>query len=352
MFGLSPLPRTLRAALSDIRHKKLDVRMSAVRDLGRLADPDRAPSAEARRAAVAALETALIEDETAAVRSEAAIALADAGAHAAVSSLVRAANDDEHVRVRQMAIVALGELANSRDEGAYDVVSRTLESSTPELRFQALIAFSHMGKDGAEADTAVLACTRDADPHIRYVAFRLAEERWIGDESRAPDELLVRAREALEDEAGAVRLAAAILLGRTADASGASELLSAVESGRGAHEPEDLAAAIELCGELGLDAARAGLERRAFGLFGVYSDSFAWQARVSLARLGDARARRVIIRGLAAWSRDTRTMAVAAAGRARLAEAKKMIEDMRGKPDRAEPEAVAEALDLLGGSAL
>jgi HEAT repeat protein len=79
----------------------------------------------------------------------------------------------------------------------------------------------------------------------------------------------------------------------------------------------------------------------------VARDPFAWQARVALARLGHDRARQGILKGLRAWTRDVRTLAVAAAGRARLTEARALIETMRGDPERADPEAVEVALGLL-----
>jgi len=76
-------------------------------------------------------------------------------------------------------------------------------------------------------------------------------------------------------------------------------------------------------------------------------DRFAFQARIALAKLGDRRAIETILRDLSAWNRDARTLAVVAAGRARLAEAKPLLESMRGKAGRAEPEAVEAALQEL-----
>src|SRR5512142_2613001 len=118
MLGLSPLPRTLAAALRDAHDKKIDVRVSAVRDLARLArEDDHARS-------VAALVDVLENDKTPGVRAEAAIALADGAARDAVSALTRAATEDVALRVRQMALVALGELCHTEDEAACDVIER------------------------------------------------------------------------------------------------------------------------------------------------------------------------------------------------------------------------------------
>jgi len=341
MLGLSPLPRTLAAALRDAGHKKLEVRLSALRDLARHA-------ADGSDEAVQRLRAVLKGDSAVAVRAEAAVALADASASAAVEDLSVSAGEDEALRVRQMALVALGELARPEDAQAVAAVQRALRDPEPEIRFQALIAHARLAGD--EALEALQRATRDDDAHVRYVALRLAEERWLdAPGSELPERWVEAARRCLEDDDASVRLASALLLARTGDASGAEVILDAVRSGLGADEPEDAEAAIELAAELGLDAARDGLARRAFGLFGVSRDPFAWQARVALARLGDERARGAILRGLDAWSRDARTLAVAAAGRARLAAARPRLLEMRGKPERAEPSAVEEALAALPG---
>lgn len=340
MLGFSPLPRTLAAALRDAGDKKLEVRVSAVRDLGRHA-------AEGAGQAVARLIEVLAKDSRAAVRAEAALALADASATSALPELVARAGRDDALRVRQMALVALGELATAEDEAACSAIDRALGDGHPELRFQALIAW--VGVKGDDAGDALRRAMRDEDAHVRYVAFRLAEERWLaGGAAELSDELSRAAKHGLEDDAAEVRLAAALLLGRAGDASGERAIVDAIGGGSGAGEPEDAEAAIDLAAQLGLSAARSGLERRAFGVFGVSRDPFSWHARVALARLGDERARRAILRGLGAWSLDARTLAVAAAGRARLAEARPLVLAMRGQPERADPAAVEEALALLG----
>ena len=93
--------------------------------------------------------------------------------------------------------------------------------------------------------------------------------------------------------------------------------------------------------------ARAALSRRAFGFFGLFRDPLAWHARVALARLGDPQAKSAILRGLSALTRDARTIAVAAAGRARLREARPILDRMT--PAQADPETVRDALADLEG---
>jgi hypothetical protein len=161
-------------------------------------------------------------------------------------------------------------------------------------------------------------------------------------------DVLDRARELLGHPSGMVRIAAAILLARAGEHV-AGDILVKVASGElKTDDGEDEAAAVELCGELRLEAAKSGLERRAFGgTLGLLRDRFAWNARVALARMGHERATSEILRELGAWDRDRRTLAVAAAGRARILEARSLIEAMRGDNARADAGAVTEALAAL-----
>jgi len=344
MLPLSPLPRTLQAALRDVHHAKLSVRGSALRDLARLSLGDD------RQVALAALAKALREDGEPSVRAGAAVALADAEAQECIEAITLATRDESD-HVRQMALIALGEVARPGDEGARAAAERGLCDAAPAIRYQALIAIYRVC--GEDAVAVVLERLSDADEQIRYVALRLLEEHWL-EEPAAPradralePAALERVRPALEDSSEAVRLAAAILLARAGDSAGQGALIAAVNSRRAAREPEDEHAAVELAGELKLEAARRGLERRAFS--GLLSrDRFAWQARVALAKMGDKRAKRSILRDLKAWTRDTRTLAVAAAGRAQLVEARQLLRAMRGDEKIADPHAVDSALAELG----
>jgi HEAT repeat protein len=338
MFGPGPLPRSFEASLRDRESERLHVRLSAIRDLGRHAASDRSGRA------LAALRETLANDASAEVRGAAALSLADAEARTAAEALIRALGDS-NLHVRQMALLALGELGEADDPHLLAVVEAALDDAEPALRFQALIGCHNLNAPCAES--ALFAATRDVDAEIRHMAFRLLEERATDAEGavRPSDAVNEAARAGLSDDALSVRLAAAILLGRSGDDAGNSVIAAALSDGRGI-DPEDEQAAIVLSGELSIVAARPGLERRAFRfLFG--RDRFSYEARIALARLGDVRAKNRISRDLAALSRDTRTLAVVAAGRAALVEAKETIEMMRGDPRRAEPEAVEEALVLL-----
>ncbi len=339
-FGLAPLPRSLGAALRDVRDPKAAVRRSSVEDLVRHA------TGQGKEQAVQALVGALRSDVSADVRGAAALALADAHVAGCSEALV-AAVKDSHLHVRQMAMIALGELGSPDDVEVMEVVERLLQDEAAALRFQALIASSRLF--GPRAERALLRGLTDVDPEVRHVALRLLEELGAVDGGmvKAAPEVLTAARRALRDSDGRVRAAAAILIGRGGDTSSASALAEVVADTSGTVDPDDEQTAIALVGELGIREAIPGLERRAYGRFGIGGGRYAYDARISLALLGDARARAGILRGLNGWTRDSRTLSVVAAGKARLVEARAIIEEMRGRDGRADPGAVTEALAAL-----
>jgi len=337
VFRSAPLRRTLPAALRDVDSTDASTRASAVADL--------VDHAEAERPRVLPVLERSLSDRAAEVRAAAAVALADVrGVEALPALLVAMEDDDAHVR--QMAISAIGEIGDAR---ARERLRRALSDERPEVRFQAIIAFSRVAED--EAGHAIVAAFRDRDPSIRYIAIRCAEERALGGKHPAPAEILSEAALMVDDPDASVRLAAAILLARAGDRRGEPILLDVVRGALATREAEDEAAAVELCGELGIAAAEPHLARRAFGYWGFGQDRFAWQALVSLARMGHGRARSRIVRDLGSLWRDRRTLAVAAVGRARLAEARHLVEAMRGDDRRADAEAVAQALEELGAHA-
>jgi HEAT repeat protein len=343
VFALSPLPRNLAAALRDTHATKAEVRRSALRDLVRHADSADRSTVVSRMAAV------LRDDADPEVRGAAAVALADAGAAEAVDDLL-AAIGDAHLRVRQLALVALGEVGAPDHAGVRGALEQAFVDEAAALRYQALIGLVRIV--APEVDPILVTATRDSDADVRYLAIRLIEEhRIVAGQDQAPVELTVpiaaRLRALLRDDSPAVRLAAAIALGHAGDAAGAACIVAAVDAPFGRFDLEDEQAAVELAGVLRLESARRGLHRRAFGWFGLSLDPTSYPARIALARCGDERATGAILRGLTARTRDARTMAVVAAGRARLAAAREPIRAMRGDPGRAEPSAVAEALALL-----
>lgn len=339
MFRAPALPRTLEAALRDVSSAKPAVRADALRELCNY-------GGERREQVIRALEGALRDDAAPPVRSAAALGLADLEAREALPTLLVAVEDDDP-HVRQMAITALGELADPR---ATERLRRALADARPEVRFQAVIAFPRVCVSRADAVEALVRMTHDADPLVCQIALRMAEELAAA-EGEVDAAVLARARALVVDGPASVRAAAAVILARGGDESavGHDVLVRVVACELETTDGEDEAAAIELCGELGLQAARAALERRAFGgVVGLFRDRFAWHARVALARMGHVRATQAILRELGGWSREGRTLAVAAAGKARLVEARALISAMRGDAGRADPDAVEEALLALG----
>jgi HEAT repeat protein len=336
VFRAPPLRRTLEAALRDARSRSEATRASALGDLVHHADAERS-------LVLGALERGL-SDQGAAVRAAAAIGIADVRGAEVLSSLLVAVEDDDSY-VRQMALAAIGELGDRR---AGERLRRALSDPRPEVRFQAVIAFTRVvPEDGMDAIDEALS---DADASIRYIALRCAEESTLGNDQPMPSALLARAAELLVDPDATVRVAAAVLLSRSGRNAGVPLLVDVVRGRVTTREHEDEAAAVELLGELGVTEAVPHLERRAFTLLGFGEGRFAWQALVSLARMGHLRARSRIMRDLRSRSRDRRTLAVAAAGRAELAEARPLVEAMRGDEARADAGTVALALAQLSAA--
>jgi HEAT repeat protein len=337
MFSAPPLPRTLEAALRDLGAEKPAVRAASLRDLV-------AHAGEARDRVIRALQKALRDDEASPVRAVAATALADAGAREALPDLLLAVEDDDPL-VRQMAIAALGEIGDPR---ATERLRRALADDRAEVRFQAVMAFPRVSASAEAALDALLHATHDDDGFVCHIALRMTEE--VRGTGPLDARVLARARALLDHASVEVRVASAILLAPQPqnDARATRILAEVARCDLRTRDREDEAAAIELCGELGLTAAQPGLERRAFGgLLGLRRDPLAWHARVALARLGHERACRDILRELGARDRDVCTLAVAAAGRARLQAARGVILAMRGDEARADPHAVDEALAAL-----
>jgi HEAT repeat protein len=336
MFGLPPLPRTIEAALRDAEHPQPHVRSSALADLVRLT------RTEQRERATLALIGLLRSDANADIRAEAALGLADASATGARAALL-AALDDAVPRVRQLALLALGELGEPGDQELGERLAVLLDAPEPALRFQALIACDKLLPERAESILGK--AMSDADDEVRAMAHRLARKRWP--EAGAPAALLALAQGALDDHATIVRAAAALWLGALGDARADDVLVGVLERKVPIDTEAELEEVMDLAARRGLARARPALEKRAFGFLGR-PDPLRWHARIALARLGDARARASILRGLDAWTREARTLAVVAAGRAGLGEARQRIAAFRGDPRRAEPEAVEEALGTLG----
>jgi HEAT repeat protein len=346
VFLPAPLPRNLEASFRDLASEKPATRASAIRDVVRHS----LRSDATRERAIPQLERTLKSDDVAAVRAEAAVALADVAAHEALATLLVAV-EDEDAHVRQMALSALGEIGDAR---AAARLSRALRDARPEVRYQAVIAFSRVSRDDAPAVAAALArALDDEDPAIRYIAMRIAEERLASEDAPLDeshplrDERLVARAEQLADAPDeAVAVVAGLYLARLGAAHGRAIVLDVVAERRQTPEIEDEQACVELVGELDLRDAMVHLERRAWGRRRVLRVLFswgagdrascAWHARIALARMGHERARAEILEELASWRREVREAAVVAVGRARLGEARASLETLLHAPHSGE----------------
>lgn len=334
MFRLAPLPRKLDAALADVRNPKIDVRLSAIVDLERLARGD------AREEAIRALVRVLVADRAPGLRAEAALALADAEAREALSDLI-AALGDEAPRVREMVLLALGELGMLAEPKLAELIGRRLTDDEPAVRFQALNALARLG--ARELPDAVLAASRDVDLEVRLLALRLASSL----DGAERETLSRRARALLSAADLRERTLAAILLGEEGGEQARRVLADALNTRRFCGTEEEEALVVERAGEVGLLEAAPGLRRRAFGWFGFSNAPTAFQARAALARLGEPRARRAILADLDARSRDVRSLAALSAGLAGLVEARGALERLAADPGRADPDTVSAALARL-----
>jgi HEAT repeat protein len=297
------------------------------------------------------------------VRAAAAVALADVGAHEALASLLVAV-EDEDGHVRQMALSALGEIGDPR---ATPRLERALRDDRPEVRYQAIIAFARVAKDDPAAVAgAVLRALDDDDEAIRYIAMRIAEEQLATRGSLASDagsdplrdgRLVARAEELVDGADDALAVVSGLYLARLGRARGRAVALNVIAEIRTTPELEDEQACVELAGELGMREAIPHLERRVWGgrrvIRAVLSwgagdrASCAWHARIALARMDHPRARSEILADLASWRRETREAAVVAAGRARIREARSVLQTLQNVGGSVDAALVREALVRL-----
>jgi HEAT repeat protein len=309
-----------------------------------------------RARAVPALERALKGDDDPRVRAAAAVALADVAAREALPSLLVAVEDDD-AHVRQMALTALGEIGDAR---AAQRLERALRDERPEVRYQAVIAYARVAAADASAVAAALThALGDGDPAVRYIAMRVAEEHRTEGHALRDDGLTSRAERLLRSSDPAVSVVAALYLARHANPDARAVVVDVIADRRRTPELEDEQACIELAGRLDLRDAIPSLEKRVWGArravrsvlsWGAGAGSrCAWHARIALARMGHARARAEILVDLGSWRRGTREAAVVAAGRARLAEAREVMQGLAGSVDAA---LLDEALAALAESPL
>ncbi len=340
MFAPPPLLRTLAACFRDMESPREAVRASAASDLARNLEKSDAERARGISSLVKALG-----DPAPSVRAAAATALADVRAGEALPSLVVAVEDPDAL-VRQMALSALGEIGDPR---VAQRLRRALKDERPEVRYQAVIAFGRVCPEDAEI--GLVAALNDDDPAVRHIALRLAEERVdLGLLPLEASPLRGLAASLLEDSHGDVAVAAAVFLAKLGDPRARPVVLRVVRGQRVGDadiNEEDEQAAVEVSGALGLREAIPDLERRAFGLLRLVRDTCSFHAKIALATLGHPRAVDEILRDLGSPKDQVQAAAVVAAGRARVAEARPLLEKLAARQGST---LVQEALARLGST--
>ena len=333
-----PLPRTLEACLRDLEDPKPQVRASALSDLSLYCHDD-------HRETVARALLKALSDENAEVRAKGADLLGDLRCVEANASLLALVEDANPI-VRQMAVQALGDIGDPRSTAR---LRRALEDERPEVRFQAIIAFPKVAPE--DSIPVLIHALEDGDPYVRYIALRVAEEHLTTLEttrSQTHQQLIKAIEEKLDDTDSSVICAAALFLVHSKHSRAEKIVLKVVRGALRPSDPQDEAHAIELVGDLGLREAIPALETRAFGMRRFVREEFPLLALTSLAKLGHARAVETILNDLDGWSRQTRTLAVMAVGKARLQQAKDRLLAMREDERRVDQFALYEALQALG----
>lgn len=337
MFEVALLPRNLAACALDLKHKDPKIRIAVLKDLARTAQEEERPER------VSLLVSAL-QDTEPQVRCQALLSLADYKATEARDPVLPLLADPE-MKVRQMAVVCLGEIADPSDHEVLGRLASLLRAGHPSLRYQALLAHSHLLPKQAAAD--LLMAMKDADPEIRELALRLVDEVLIAGEQVVSEPLASEIKKACSDVVPQVRLMAQILAADLGFDTPFDLIVEVVSGSLRTREPRDEQWAIELAGKRRITSAVAGLERRAFGRFFPSFDPFRWVALGALARLGHERARARLIQSLRARSIVDRTLAVQTLGEVGEASAAELLRSLVGQPKRVDQEVLTAALARL-----
>jgi HEAT repeat protein len=341
-FGPSELPRSLAAALRDIESPKVHVRRSAARELGLHV------GSSATREVVQRLLAAAADDPDTEVRVQALLALADGGATDSAGSIARLATSAEP-RVRQMALLALAELAEPGHPEALQAAHAATVSPLPALRYQGLVALRHLAQ--LHAIPTLASALSDSDAEVRWVALRLLDELSSDEPARGDPvpswgvKLVDTVRATGLDANERVATAARLLLAGWGDAAALQQLARLLEARRVIPNRDDELAAIRLVARWGVREAQAALTRRAWPLF--FDTPLAFEARVALAALGDARARQSILSDLQSGVAARCARAIEPVGRLRLVSGRSRLTQLLAKPDGLDADAIRLALQRL-----
>jgi HEAT repeat protein len=314
LFGLSPLPRNIAAALRDMQSRRTESRRTAIVDLIRFADTEDRPQV------LEALRHSLLQEPEVEVRAMAALAAAEAQLGELLPELLQLL-EAATPRVQQMALLAIGELGRAGDGDWFKALRPFLRSDLPALRYQALVAWRRLA---ASIDELVDAAN-DPDSEVRFIAWSLLDDYLanstqpreldkssgkqpdIDEEARAS--LLSRLATLGQSQDERTRILAAAVLWRLGDCGPMTRLIEDAERSRRWSRTQQLELILH-CGRLRAAAALPWLKRLA--RVGWLEGSFGWPATASLAAIGDQAARRVLFAELEQRSLHRRARALRA----------------------------------------
>ncbi|HVL13185.1 MAG TPA: HEAT repeat domain-containing protein, partial [Gemmata sp.] len=231
-------------------------------------DPRADSAADPTSVAVTALKTAL-DDEFAAVRSEAAAALAAAGSAAATAAGALAPllkDSDETVRCE--AAEALGKIG-----GPVELLIPALDDAAAPVRAAAARGLRSLGRAAAPAVHRLVELFQDPDEAVRVAATEA-----VAAAGPLDDGVAAKVAEGLESTDNVVRAQAAEALGTVGAGEAAPALVQAVE------DDNDVvrAKAVEALGKLGEDAAEVAVP----SLVRALRDRDSWVSALAAEALG------------------------------------------------------------------
>jgi HEAT repeat protein len=324
VFPITPLPRTLEAALRDITAKRAEIRKSALTDLVRFSDGN------ARDTVVRELRKVLRLDVDHDVRALASVACADASLTEMLPDLFVALGD-KSPRVTQFALVAIGELSTEPTEEELVRIVSYLHSELPALRYQSLSTLYRLGpaRYRPELDQAI----RDPDPEIRWLGWHLLDD-WFektdtnqieepigGNYEKETDrrELILLATDAPPK----VRLEAVTFLLRIDPQSAQKLLLPLLERSHGLERGQG-ERAIDRLGRLNCRECIPWLTKQA--RTGWFETTYGWASLCALARMGEVEPKKRIVAELNSSSARRRNRALDAVRDLKILEALETVE--------------------------
>jgi hypothetical protein len=324
VFPIAPLPRTLEAALRDLKAKRAEIRKSALTDLVRYSD------GISRDTVVAELRTVLRCDADQDVRALASVACADASLTELLPDLFVALGDISP-RVTQFALVAIGELSTEPTEEELVRIAGYLHSDLPALRYQSLSTLYRLcpAQYAAELEQAI----RDPDAEIRWLGWHLLDD-WFEKLETSPGADTISSQYEKEsvrrqlvllasDSPPRVRLEAATFLLRIDPKSAQKMLLPLLERPHGLERGQG-ERAIDRLGRRHCRECIPWLTKQA--RTGWFETTFGWASLCALARMGEVEPKKRIVAELNSSSARRRGRALDAVRDLKILEALGTIE--------------------------